>query len=120
MSYVHHVKLSYLKWHFWFSSRLFQVIDSWEEISAADAPQLPKTAIKVESPPKKAETSTAFAEHQVKKFDKGAKKNKNVEHNNKPERKEAEKSKPEVGQAKLETNLVDQMLQLSISKEQPE
>ena len=37
---------------------MFQVIDSWESISAADAPQLPKTAIKIEAPPKKADVQS--------------------------------------------------------------
>jgi hypothetical protein len=35
---------------------LTKVVDSWEDISAADAPALPKTAIKIEAlPPKKEE-----------------------------------------------------------------
>jgi membrane protein involved in colicin uptake len=38
------------------------VVDSWEDISAADAPQLPKSAIKIEPPPPKRETQAAPAE----------------------------------------------------------
>lgn len=103
------------------SSRLncFQVIDSWEEISAADAPQLPKSAIKIETPQKKDEADAdvaqpakaapaAAAKHdgQQKKADKST---------NKKAAKNAEKvePKPEV------VSLVEQMEKLTIQKGGP-
>ena len=97
----------------------FQVIDSWEEISAADAPQLPKSAIKIETPQKKDEADAdvaqpakaapaAAAKHdgQQKKADKST---------NKKAAKNAEKvePKPEV------VSLVEQMEKLTIQKGGP-
>lgn len=51
-----------------------EVIDSWEEISAADAPALPKSALKIETPPKKVETPPKKAESPPKKVDNPPKK----------------------------------------------
>ena len=86
-------------------SRSFQVIDSWEEISAADAPQLPKTAIKIESPPKKVDMPIPD-----KKVDPPAKKTE-------PQSKKSDK-KP-AKKVENDVKLVDKMSELSISKEKP-
>ena len=95
-----------------------QVLDSWEEISAADAPQLPKSAIKVETPQKKdaAEadapksakaTPAASAKHEgpQKKADKSP---------NKKAAKNVEKVEP-----KPEVSLVEQMEKLTIQNTGP-
>jgi hypothetical protein len=96
-----------------FSNKIFineKVIDSWEDISAADAPQLPKSAIKVEkveTPPEKIDTETTKkheslekAEHQRKKADK-----KNPKNTAKAER-------------TTDSSVVDQMGKLSIASDQ--
>ena len=96
-----------------FDQFFFQVIDSWEEISAADAPQLPKSAIKIESPPKKVDTpkkSEAPTKteapkkpdtHQSKKSEGGKKSGKNS------------------SDKKSDKNIVEQMAGLSITQDKP-
>ena len=96
-----------------FDQFFFQVIDSWEEISAADAPQLPKSAIKIESPPKKVDTpkkSEAPTKteapkkpdtHQSKKSEGGKKSGKNS------------------SDKKIDKNIVEQMAGLSITQDKP-
>ena len=88
-----------------FSFLYFQVIDSWEEISAENAPQLPKTAIKIESPPKKVDIPIPD-----KNVDPPAKK---------PEPQSKKSEKKPAKKVVTEAKLIDKMSELSITKDKP-
>ena len=89
------------------------MIDSWEEISAADAPQLPKSAIKVESAPTKTETP--------KKSEAPTK----TETHKKPETSHSKKNEggkksgKNTADKKSDKNIVEQMAGLSIAQDKP-